>query len=267
MLDCDPEIHIICFCVQLKWLIWAIPKSEPFFRPFSLFKMLYEWRQGIGAIIVPARWPWSWFCFSTWVERDVIDPWIEAWPEDKMWRLCIYLLLTSIYPIWSDENHWNVRKSCYVMVLCWEGSERQSLMVAASQMEKTPEHRCHWHLWSICFFSVILICLRFHSQITDVRFHHFRRLRWVHLLSLGGVVFVINGQYCFFLLLLLISTRSSTYLLDIGLSAKMHNLPYQFIWILFNHHDLKLCERELSVLVLVGELEHLIDVGLGHRHR
>ena len=54
MLDCDPEIHIICFCVQLKWLIWAIPKSEPFFRPFSLFIMLYEGRQGIGAIIVPA---------------------------------------------------------------------------------------------------------------------------------------------------------------------------------------------------------------------
>ena len=125
-------------------------------------------------------------------------------------------------------------------------------------------------VWSICFFSVILICLRFHSQITDVRFHHFRRLRWVHLLSLGGVVFVIfvyNGQYCFFLLLLLISTRSSTDLLDIGLSAKMHNLPYQSIWILFNHHDLKLCKRELSVLVLVGELEHLIDVGLSHRHR
>ena len=76
-----------------------------------------------------------------------------------------------------------------------------------------------------------------------------------------------DSKYCFFLLLLLISTRSSTDLLDIGLSAKMHNLPYQFIWILFNHHDLKLCKRELSVLVLVGELEHLIDVGLGHRHR
>ena len=155
-----------------------------------------------GRVLVPARWPWSWFCFPTWVERDVIDPWIEAWPEDKMWRLCIYLLLTSIYPIWSDENHWNVRKSCYVMVLCWEGSERRSLMVAASQMEKTPEHRHHWHLWSICFFSVILICLRFHSQITDVRFHHFRRLWWVHLLSLGGVVFVHQRTVLFFIVII-----------------------------------------------------------------
>ena len=199
MLDCGPEIHIIiCFCVQLKWLIWAIPKSEPFFRPFSLFIMLYEGRQGIGACQVTVELILFLHLGGEGRHRPLNRG--LAWGQNVK---DLYLSkqgprLTSIYPTWSDENHWNGRKSCYVMVLCWEGSERQSLMVAASQMEKTPEHRRHWHLWSICFFSVILICLRFHSQITDVRFHHFRRLRWVHLLSLGGVVFVHQRTVLFF---------------------------------------------------------------------
>ena len=39
------------------------------------------------------------------------------------------------------------------------------------------------------------------------------------------------------------------------------------MFVIDHHHELKFCEGELAILVLVGELEHLVDLRLGHGHR